>query len=50
MLVKCVLAVMGEEVKEACGAEQLYGGLEAGVEGGICAVWPLWKQHSQEEY
>ena len=27
MLLKCVLAVTGAEVKEACGKEQLCGGL-----------------------
>ena len=31
MLAKCVLAVTGEEAKEACGTEQLCGGLEAGI-------------------
>ena len=38
MLEKCVLAVAGAEAKEACGTDQLYSGLEAGIEGGIHAV------------
>ena len=38
MLAKCVLAVIGEEAKEACGKEQLCRGLEAGVMGWIQAV------------
>ena len=31
---KCVLEVDGSNYKEASGTEQLYGGLEAGIEGG----------------
>ena len=50
MLAKCVLAVIGEEAKEACGKEQLCRGLEAGVMGWIQAVQILWLQHAQEEY
>ena len=38
MLTKCVLAVMEEEAKKACGTEQLCRGLEAGFEGGIHSV------------
>ena len=34
MLVKCVLVVTGVDVKEACGTEQLFSGIEAGIEGG----------------
>ena len=29
--------------------EQLCGGLEAVIKGGIPVVWLLWKQHAQEE-
>ena len=49
MLEKCVLALTGAEAKEACGMEQLYGGLEAGIEGGIHTVRLLWEHHAQEE-
>ena len=46
---KCVLAVTGEDAKEACGTEKLCSGLEVGIQGGIHAVRLLWKQHAQEE-
>ena len=51
MLKKCVLVVMGEEAeaKEACGTEQLCGGLETGIEVGVHSVRLLWQQHAQEE-
>ena len=49
MLAKCVLVVTGAEAKEACRTEQLCGGQEAGIEGGIHMVWLLWQQHDQEE-
>ena len=42
MLVKCVLSVTGAEAKEACGMEQLCGGLIAGIDGRIHAVELLW--------
>ena len=48
MLVKCILVVMGVEAKGSCGTEQLCGGVEAGIEGGIHVVQLLWKQYSQE--
>ena len=38
MLTKCVLEVMGDESKKACGTEQLCRGLEAGLEVGIHVV------------
>ena len=43
MLAMFVLVVTGAEDKEACGMEQIYGGLEAGIEGGIHAVQFIWK-------
>ena len=46
---KCVLTVMGAEAKEACGTEQICGGLEVGIEGGVHAVRLLWQQHAQLE-
>ena len=42
MLEIFVLAVMGAEAKEACGTEQLCGGLEAGNKGVIHTVLLLW--------
>ena len=38
-MVKCVLVLTGAEAKEACGTEQLCGGLEAGIEGGTQSMW-----------
>ena len=37
------------EAKEACRTDQLCGGLEAGIEGGIHALRIVWQQNSQEE-
>ena len=47
ILAKFVLVVTGEEAKEACGTEQIFGGFEAGTERGVQAVRLLWKQHVQ---
>ena len=49
LLVKCVVAVTGEEANEAYGTEQIYGGLEARIEGGIHTLWILRQKHIQEE-
>ena len=49
MMAKCLLPVMGQEVKAACGIDQLTGGVEAGIEVGIHAMPVLWEEHSQEE-
>ena len=49
ILAKCMFVVMEAGAKEACGKEQLFGGLEAVIEGGIHAVRLLWQQHSQKE-
>ena len=49
MMAKCVFVVTGAEAKEACGTEQLCGGLEVGIEGGTHMVRLLWKYHAQEE-
>ena len=49
MVAKYVLTVAGAEAKEACGTEQLCGGLEAGTEGRIHAVRLLCQHHAQEE-
>ena len=47
---KCILRVTGQDPKAACGTYQLFGGVEAVIEGGIHAMPLLWSQHSQEEY
>ena len=49
MLANCVLAMTGEESKEACGTEHLCGGLYERIGGGIHAVRLLWQKHAQEE-
>ena len=49
MMEKCLLRVTGQEAKATCGTEQLAGGVEAGIEGGIHAMRVLWQEHSQEE-
>ena len=46
---KCVLVVFGPEAQEADRTEQLYGGMESGIKGGIHVIRLLWKNHSQEE-
>ena len=46
---KCVLRVAGQEAKVACGTEQLAGGVEEGMKGGINGMHLLWVQNSQEE-
>jgi hypothetical protein len=46
---KCVLLVAGGEAKESCGVDQLYAGLEAGIEGGIHAMRLLCKTDLAEE-
>ena len=38
LMAKCLLWVMGQEAKAGCGSEQLYGGVEAGIKGGIHAM------------
>ena len=50
LMVKCILRVTGQDPKAACGTDQLDGGVEAVIEGGIHAMPLLWSQHSQEEY
>ena len=49
MLEKCVLVVTGAEAKEACSTEQLCGGLEAGIEGGIHMLRLMWQKYTQEK-
>ena len=49
LLAKCLLRVLGQEAKAACGTEQLTGGVEAGIEGAIHATHLQWAQHSHNE-
>ena len=49
LLAKCLLRVMGQEIKVACGTERLAWGVESGIEGAIHATRLQWTQHSQEE-
>ena len=35
MIAKCVRKLYGKDPKEACGTEQLCGGVEEGIEGDI---------------
>ena len=44
-MAKCLIRVTGKEAKAACGTEQLAGGVEAGIEGGINAMRVLWQEH-----
>ena len=49
MMLKCLLRVAGPESKAACGATQLAGELEAGIEGSIHVMRVLWEEHKMEE-
>ena len=46
---KCLLQVTGPEAKAAYGTAQLYGGVKAGIEGGIYEMRVLWEEQSLEE-
>ena len=48
LMEKCLLRVKGQEAKAACRTEQLAGGKEAGIDGGIHAMRVLWQEHAQE--
>ena len=39
----------GQEAKATCGTEQINGGVETGIEGGIHAMRLMWHKNSQEE-
>ena len=49
LMVKCVLLVTDQESNATCGMKKLAGGVESCIEGGIHAMYLLWKHHSQEE-
>ena len=46
LMAKCILKVTGQEAKAACSTEQLTGGVEVGIEGGIHAMQLLWEYNS----
>ena len=46
MMEKSLLQVTGKEAKAACRTDQLVGGVEAGIEGGIHVMRVLWQEHS----
>ena len=46
---KCVLALAGEQAKDACGSAQLCAGLEAGIDGAVHAVRALWDEHEEDD-
>ena len=46
---KTVLILVVGEAKEIGGANQLYVGLEAGIEGGIHATRETWKENEEDE-
>ena len=48
-MIKCFFRVEGHESKEACGTEELYREVEAGIEGFIHAMMILWAQYVKEE-
>ena len=48
LLAKCVLSVAKGEAQEACGIDQLCGGLQAGIEGGH-TMHSFWETHKMEE-
>ena len=48
LMVKCVLRVLEQNAKAACGTKHLGGGVEVGIEGVIHNIRFLWSQHSQE--
>ena len=42
LMAKCLLRVTGQEVKAACGTDELVRVVEAGIEGGIHDMRVLW--------
>ena len=46
MMAKSLLQVTGKEAKAACRTDQLVGGAEAGIEGGIHVMRVLCQEHS----
>ena len=48
-MAKVILRVMGQEAKAACGKEQISGGVESGIKGGVHAIHLLWSHNSHEK-
>ena len=46
IICKCMAAATGDEVTEACGFEQLCGGLSAGIEGAVHAMGNLFDERA----
>ena len=46
---KVLLLVTGAEASRSCGSDQLCGGLESGIEGGIHFMRSLWEMNSEED-
>ena len=49
LFAKCVLGVLGQEAKEACGNAQLCAGPEAVIEGGDHAACSPWNDNINDE-
>eukprot|EP00957_Ditylum_brightwellii_P079030 6010806-Ditylum_brightwellii.AAC.1 len=45
---KCVIAVCGKDVTDACSTQQLCAGLRARIEGAIHSMNLLWEDHGEE--
>ena len=45
---KCILKVLRQKSNEVCGTDQLYGEMEACIQGGIQAMRLLWQKNAQE--
>eukprot|EP00957_Ditylum_brightwellii_P013354 1008725-Ditylum_brightwellii.AAC.1 len=46
---KCIIAVCGKDVTDACSTHQLCGGLKDGIEGAIHSMALLWDDHAKKE-
>ena len=49
LIAKVILHICGDEAKEACGTDQLCGGLEAGIEGCIHAMRTIWDLNNHND-
>ena len=49
LIAKCVTHAAGAEAKNACDTDQLYAGLEAGIEGGMHDIDMEWELREQDE-